>query len=310
MKEFRPQEGICTEPTIHGWVLFLDVTTDDIQELKVRLRKFPSYVEQMTERFSGSNLSCVLAIGEAYWDILSSERPIEFAPLPIYEGNEHPLAPAQTDLALILRSDRYDANYFAGRVLLDLFHGVATLWDEKSTFRYLDGRDLFGFFLEPKPQAGDELSYGVKRQALTYVQQEDDVAFQGGSYLWLQHFYYDLRRWDVLDIGEQQAIMGRQILTGKPIETDKINHTQLCRFNAFSDEPWRIWTVRMPVADIQTASELTLYWSASQQEVELLMQARHCRGPQQEIDPLLEYQRIEKNFILFAPSMDWLLDLD
>lgn len=300
----KPQEGICAEPSIHSWVLLLDVTSDDVHGLRQQLSRFPQFADKLADRFSEAHLSCVLAVGEGYWDILAATRPRELAPQPEFLETEYPLPPTHADLALIFRADRMDANYFAGRVMLEWLQDFVALNEEIHGFRYLDGRDLFGFRIDP------DMPHGVERRTLALIPESSSKEFAGGSYLWLQRYFLDIKRWDKVDDETQRDVMGREKVSGQAWVTEQPSHREkTCRILANGQE-LALWRVQMPVASMQTAGEVVFHWSRSQKDIEQFMAQRYCFNEgNNEADPLLSYQTAERNDIMFAPSRTWLTDL-
>ncbi|MCC5855735.1 MAG: Dyp-type peroxidase [Idiomarina sp.] len=299
----RPQEGICAEPSIHAWVLLLDVVSDDVETLRERLSRFPQFTDGLAGRFSESQLSCVVAIGEPYWDILASQRPRELQPMPSLPHSEYSFPDKPADIALIFRADRMDANYFAGRVMLEWLGELVSLNEEIHGFRYLDGRDLFGFRLDP------EMPHGTKRREMAWIDAGDDTDFAGGSYLWLQRYQVDLRRWEKLSVEAQRDIMGREKVSGKRWPVDRPTHADKTSIPLFSDDALALWRVQMPEASMQHSGELGLHWSRSLQDLTRFMTQRFVADEDGFADPLLDYATVSRNGVFFAPSRTWLEQL-
>ncbi|RUO42931.1 hypothetical protein CWE15_05895 [Aliidiomarina taiwanensis] len=295
----KPQEGICAEPSIHSWVLLLDVTSDDVDGVRQQLKRFPKFADELAARFSEAQLSCVLAIGEGYWDILSSTRPRELAPQPVFMTSEYPLPSSHADLALIFRADRMDATYFAGRVMLEWLQEFVVLNEEIDGFRYLDGRDLFGFKIEPN------MPHGQQRRDFAYIPESVSREFAGGSYLWFQRNFLDVNRWHALDVEQQRELMGREKVSGEPWPSAQPSHRDKTSRVLADGKELALWRLQMPVASMQTSGEMVMHWSRSQKDIEAFMAQRYCG----EADPLLDYQTAERNDIMFAPSRTWLADL-
>src|SRR5690554_3886069 len=217
----RPQEGVCAEPTIHSWTLLLDVVSDDVAALQGLLLRFPSLVDSLSARFSEANLNVVLAIGAEYWPILApdSEPPSGLKSIETNTVGEFALPQTHADFALICRADRLDANYFAVRVMLEWFGDLVIVQDDIQGFRYLDGRDLFGFRIDP------DMPHGNLRRELAYVAGHDSL-YAGGSYLCLQRVHLNLKRWEQLSVEQQREIMGREKVSGQPWPTALPNHAE------------------------------------------------------------------------------------
>lgn len=295
----RPQPGIIAEPTIHGLTLLLQVTGPDHGEVRARLAQLPKIARGLQDRFSESQLSVVVAVGSGYWNTLWPEqRPAELGSLRELGAAAVSLPETPADLALVIRSDRLDANYFAGQALLKWFGGIVELAYELTSFRYLDGRNLFGF------PADQRALPGQRRRELALVSPAQDPQLAGGSYLWLQYFSLDISGWQRLDPSAQQELMGVDKVRGTPVPTDFTSHReQLAEVNE------QVWRLHMPVADMEHSGAVELLWSQSRQPLTSWLQARWGEAGDQPMDPLLRFQQSVLQALFFAPPIPWLQQL-
>ena len=191
--------------------------TDDVDAVRGKLARIPDIISELDDRFSESMLNGFVAVGADYWDVVYPEqKPVYLRRFPeLSQGDRE--APRQPyDLLLQIRSDRFDANYLAGRTLLEWLGYDVEVVEQLRTFRYLDGRDLTGFIDAP------DNPRGLRKRAVALLDPDMDAEFAGGSYLFLQKFRHDLRRWDHLGPERQQQIMGRDKVSGERLAEAEI----------------------------------------------------------------------------------------
>lgn len=113
------------------------------------------------------------------------------------------LAPAtQHDLMFHIQSQRHDVNFALAAEVMSLFDGLLTVCSETHGFRWIEDRGLDGFVDGTENPQGDD---DVRRVALIGA----GAADEGGSYVLLQKYRHDLRKWNRLSVAEQEASVGR-----------------------------------------------------------------------------------------------------
>jgi porphyrinogen peroxidase len=151
-------------------------------------------------------LSCIMAFGSEAWDRLFGEpKPKELHPFREIHGRHHAVA-TPGDILFHIRSTRMDLCFeLATQIMSRLGDAVSTA-DEVHGFNYFDDRDLIGFV--------DGTENPVEQAAIdaTIIGQED-AAFAGGSYVIVQKYLHDLKRWNELPIEAQEKIIGRTKLS-------------------------------------------------------------------------------------------------
>ena len=170
-----------------------------------------------------------------------------------------------------------------------------------NTFRYMDGRDLLGFIEAP------DNPRGMRRRAVTGVQ--DDPAFVDGSYVFMQKFRYDLRRWEQLSSDIQEHVMGRKKVTGERIPESVLNmvtHAQKSRLIDGKEQPLELLRQNMPWGNLRDQGLLALYCTGKPQHVVQWLKNRYIADDQGDYDPLLDYIEAVSNAAYFAPSIEFL----
>lgn len=300
----RAQSGVYAEPNLHGLTLLLNVMTDDVEAVRRKLARVPQLLADLDDRFSESMLNGYVAIGSDYWDILYPERrPLALGGFPDLRDSDRHAPRVPVDIMLTIRSDRYDVNYQSGRTLLEWFGHDVELTEQIRTFRFMDGRDLTGFLDAP------ETPRGLRRRELTLVTKEQDPHFTDGSYLFVQKFRHDLRRWEQLNTEIQEHVIGRRKITGERISEallSMVTHTQKTRMISEQDQPLAMLRQNMPWGDMREQGLLGMYFAADPSHVVTWLKQRYLTDAEGDYDPLLDYTEAVSNAAYFVPSIDFL----
>lgn len=296
----KAQSGICAEDSLHGLVLVCQLRAGAEAIMRERLAQLPGLTARLDERFSEALLSIVVAFGSDCWDRLdASHRPRQLAPFPVVTEASQRLASNQFDLVCILRSDRLDANFFAGRVLLEWFGDALELKLEYSLFHYLDNRNLFGFATVP------DAPHGNKRAQIALLGSDDDPVLAQGSYLYLQHQLLNIQAWQALSVETQCEIMGRGKLDGQLLPPqDKPSHAEKATLRGEGAGPALLWQ-QMPTASMREHGHLDMLWSRSPLAMQKWLQRRLVADCNGYADPLFEYQVNTMSAAFFAPPLNW-----
>jgi len=157
-------------------------------------------------------LSCNVGIGSDAWDRLQRpQRPAQLRRFAEIRGPVHTAPATPGDLLFHIRAERPDMCFDLERLLLQTLGDCVSVQDEVQGFRFFDSRDLLGFVDGTENPTGSALG----RSALI---QSDDAAFEGGSYIVVQKYLHQLDRWQALDTGSQEAIVGRTKLENVELE--------------------------------------------------------------------------------------------
>lgn len=300
----KAQSGVCAEPNLHGLTLFCNVMTDDVDAVRGKLARIPDIIKELDDRFSESMLNGFIAIGADYWDVVYPEKkPLHLRRFPdLAQGDRD--APRQPfDLLLQVRSDRFDANYLAGRTLLEWLGYDVEVVEQLRTFRYLDGRDLTGFIDAP------DNPRGLRKRSVALLDEPMDSEFAGGSYLFLQKFRHDLRHWDHLGSDKQQQLMGRDKVSGERMseaEIEGVTHAIKTRLVGADEQPIALLRQNMPWGDLREQGLLGLYFSNQPKAVTEWLKSRYFEDEQGHYDPLLDFTQAVTNASFFVPSTDFL----
>ena len=300
----QAQKGIYAEPNLHGLTMLLNVMTDDVENMRRKLARIPALIEELDERFSEALLSGYVAIGSDYWDILyPNQRPPQLGQFPDLRDGDRQAPREPVDLLLTLRSDRFDVNYHSARAILEWLGHDVELTEQVPTFRFMDGRDLTGFIDAP------ENPRGIRRRQLALIHADDDADFANGSYLFVQKFRHDLRRWEQMTQEMQEFVIGRKKLTGEKISEaglHMITHAQKAKMQDDKEQPLQMLRQNMPWGDMREQGLLAMYFTARPLDVVRWLKQRYYEDDNGDYDPLLDYTEAVTNAAYFVPSVDFL----
>lgn len=157
-------------------------------------------LQNLQAKFFDQSLGMTLAFGKNFWDSLNrSDEAVElknFYPL----GNG--LAPAtQHDLLIHIQSLNHDVNFTLAMEVLNAFEGVIEVQSETHGFRRHESRGLDGFVDGTENPQGDDIA----NVALIGEGKSDE----GGSYVLLQKYRHDLKKWNAHSLAEQEEAVAR-----------------------------------------------------------------------------------------------------
>lgn len=295
----RPQSGVCAETSLHGLVLLCQLREGRLSAARLKLAKLPALAKSLDERFSEALLTLVTAVGSRGWDRLCQQpRPLGLAPFPRFDQALYGLAQNQFDLAFVIRSDRLDANYFAGRVLQEWFAEDFQLAVEYQLFHYLDNRNLFGFKCSPTV-------HGRQRAQRCLIDAPNQPLWHRGSHLFLQHYLLNLDGWQELTTEQQQHVIGRDKLSGELlVDETLVNDKSHAAKTAIRDDLPIVWQ-QMPSAGVREHGHVELIWSHDAAALTEFVRGRVDEDSDGFNDPLLEYQSNTLSCALFAPPQAW-----
>jgi putative iron-dependent peroxidase len=251
-------------------------------------------------------LSCIMAFGSEAWDRLFGEpKPKELHPFREIHGRHHAVA-TPGDILFHIRSTRMDLCFeLATQIMSRLGDAVSTA-DEVHGFNYFDDRDLIGFV--------DGTENPVEQAAVdATIIGEEDAAFAGGSYVIVQKYLHDLKRWNELPIEAQEKIIGRTKLSDVELD-DAVKPTSA--HNALTTivengEQLEILRDNMPFGDVGKGEFGTYFigYARSPRRIEQMLVNMFVGRPPGNYDRLLDFSRAVTGTLFFVPSATFLEDV-
>ncbi|WFU57509.1 Dyp-type peroxidase [Bradyrhizobium pachyrhizi] len=251
-------------------------------------------------------LSCVMGIGSDAWDrLFGAPKPKGLHPFREINGVHHAVA-TPGDLLFHIRAVPMDLCFeLATQIMTRLGDAVATS-DEVHGFKYFDERDLLGFVdgtENPEDQAATDAT----------IIGEEDAAFAGGSYVIVQKYLHDLKKWNELPVEMQEKIIGRTKLSD--IELDdavkpSYAHNALTTIIENGEE-LDIVRDNMPFGNISKGEFGTYFigYAKSPQRIEQMLENMFVGKPPGNYDRLLDFSRAVTGMLFFVPSATFLEDV-
>ncbi len=248
-------------------------------------------------------LSCVVAFGSDAWDrLFGVPKPKELHPFREIRGEHH--APATPgDILFHIRSTRMDLCFeLATQIMSRLGDTVSTV-DEVHGFTYFDDRDLIGFV--------DGTENPVKEAAVeATIIGEEDAAFAGGSYVIVQKYLHDLKRWNALPIEQQEKIIGRTKLSDIDLDDAVKPSSAHNALTTIMEGGKQLEIVRdnMPFGDVGKGEFGTYFigYARSPRRIEQMLVNMFVGRPPGNYDRLLDYSRAVTGTLFFVPSATFL----
>lgn len=299
----QEQLGVCAEANIHG--LYLLFNANDGREDFIRgvLAQLPGLFDEFGERFSEAMLTGMVAIGVNYWDVLyPDKRPALLRPFPAMEHDGYAMPGEPFDILVQIRSDRADVNHLMGIQICAMLSNSVDLVEQIKGFRYLDGRDLTGFV------DGTNNPKGMRKRQVALVGPEDPD-FAGGSYIHVQRYRHHLRRWEALDVLEQEKVMGRTKIKNQEFASSKKPPTSHIRRTDITDDfgqPMEILRQSMPYGDMRIQGLYFMSCCKTPEHFERMLQSMLKGDGHGNSDALLNYTQAETGAAFFAPSRTFL----
>lgn len=264
-----------------------------------------SLVRGVGFRIPDGRLSCITGIGSHAWDRLFGQpRPEELHPFQEINGVHHaPSTPG--DLLFHIRATRMDLCFELAAAIVSRLEGTAVVIDEVHGFKYFDSRDLLGFV------DGTENPDGQAAQVATLIGDEDP-AFSGGSYVIVQKYLHNLKKWDGIPTEVQEHIIGRKKVSDIELqESAKPSYAHNVLTN-IEENGQQLQIVRdnMPFGEVGKGEFGTYFigYSCSPARTEQMLQNMFVGKPAGNYDRLLDVSTAVTGALFFIPTSDFLDD--
>ncbi|ARW15651.1 putative deferrochelatase/peroxidase YfeX [Komagataeibacter europaeus] len=254
-------------------------------------------------RIPDGRLSCVTGIGSDAWErVFKGPKPKELHPFRAIHGvHEAPATPG--DLVFHIRATRMDLCFELATAITARLDGVARVVDEVHGFKYFDARDLLGFVdgtENPVNQAATDAT----------VIGDEDPDFAGGSYVIIQKYLHDLKKWDAIPVEQQEKIIGRRKLSDIELpEAAKPSYAHNVLTNIEENgEQLQIVRDNMPFGEVGKGEFGTYFigYAKTPTRVERMLDNMFIGNPPGNYDRLLDVSRAVTGVLFFIPTADFL----
>ena len=287
--------------------IFLVVTVNPGKENEAAVRALcgdlAALLRAVSFRDLEGRLSCVVAFGSAAWDrLFGTPKPKELHPFREIRGQHH--APATPgDILFHIRSARMDLCFELATQIMSRLGGAVSAVDETHGFNYFDDRDLIGFV--------DGTENPVEQAACdATLIGDEDAGFAGGSYVIVQKYLHDLKKWNTLPIEQQEKIIGRTKLSDIELDDDVKPSFAHNALTTIMEDGKQLEIVRdnMPFGDAGKGEFGTYFigYARSPHRIERMLENMFVGQPPGNYDRLLDYSRAVTGGLFFVPPASFL----
>lgn len=222
-----PQSAIIPDGCTSGVFVEADIRTGCETGIKQACRESLAALATLKMRFPDAALGLTLAFGSRAWRAFGyTEEGREIKP---FRELGNGLAPStQHDLMIHIQALSQPAAYALAQAVLASFGSSINIATEEHGFRLHENRGLDGFVdgtENPKNEA-------IAQTAVI----SDGMPDAGGSYVVLQKYRHDLKKWQAQTVAEQEAAVGRSKETDEEFpKTQRLPDSHLGRVNLKED---------------------------------------------------------------------------
>jgi len=255
-------------------------------------------------RFPVSRASCVMGIGYDAWLRLGLPAPlpkelVNFAPIA---GSKHTAVSTRGDLHFHIRADNTSICYDMASAITDVLSPVAISTEEVHGFRYWDSRSILGFV------DGTENPQGQDRELFSMVGDED-AAYKGGSYLFVQKYIHNLTSWKDLSTEQQEKVIGRSKANDIEMADDvKPANSHIALANVGDD--LKIVRDNMPFGNMSTNEMGTYFiaYASTFTTVQKMLNNMFVGSPAGNYDRILDFSTAKTGSLFFVPTFNMIDD--
>ena len=303
----QPVEALLTRSAT-----FLVVTVtrapDAIKTARSTISGIDDLLKNVSMRDPSAALTCIVGVGANIWDKLTGlPRPAELHSFKEFQGPEHKAISTPGDLLFHIRSERRDICFEFERQLLAKLGDSVQVEDETTGFRYFDLRDLLGFVDGTANPAGPVVDNAV-------LIAEEDPKSAGGSYIVVQKYTHDLKKWGALSTEAQEGVIGRTKLENIELDdatSGQKSHKTLSTIEGENGEEYEILRDNMPFGSPGSGEFGTYFIGYSRRlwVIEKMLERMFIGDPPGLHDKLLDYSTPKTGTTFFAPPRQMLQSL-
>ena len=297
----QPQKGICAEPNLHAQYLLLNVVDEDTHAIRAKLARTLELFDHYDNEHYEAMVTGVVAIGVQYWpEVYPEGYPQELRPFPDMQSEDRCAPSTPCDLFIQIRADRQDICFALGLEIMELFRLHCELVEHLHAFRFLDGRDLTGYLIAPNNPRG------MHKQEIAVVG-DQDPDFAGGSYIHIQRYRHDFRRWQMLTERQKGQVMGvtREHHLVSPEANASSHYVRMTAADADGNRV-PLLNQSMPYGDMYEQGLLFVSYANSSNAFKSLLYSRVVGDENDDYDRLLDFTVEETGAAFFAPSITFI----
>ncbi|MND70525.1 Dyp-type peroxidase [Sphingobacterium sp. GVS05A] len=255
-------------------------------------------------RSTGIKASVVMGISYHAWKKLALQEPLpkELIPFEPIVGQKHVAVATPGDLHFHIRAEEQSYCIDMAAEISDVLAAVADCKEEIHGFRYWDGRSILGFVDGTENPTGED-------RAFFGIIGDEDQAYKGGSYLFVQKYIHDMNSWRALPVSEQEKVIGRS-KTNDIEMADDVKPTNSHSALANVGDDLKIVRDNMPFGNIANNQMGTYFiaYASRFSTVTQMLKRMFIGDPEGNYDRILDFSTAQSGTLYFCPSINMLKD--
>jgi putative iron-dependent peroxidase len=253
-------------------------------------------------RLPDNGATCIMGIGYDAWHRLGLPVPLpkELENFKPVVGGKHTAVATKGDLHFHIKGKIGSICFDMASAIAQVLEPVADPVEEVHGFRYWDGRSILGFV------DGTENPQGDKRAFFGLIGDEDP-AYKGGSYLFVQKYIHDLKAFKALPVEEQEKVFGRYKESDVEM-TDEVKPSNSHSAVANVGDDLKVIRDNMPFGNM-ASNEMGTYfiaYASTFSTVQKMLDSMFIGSPEGNYDRLLDFSTAKTGSMFFAPSVSFL----
>ncbi|MBO9584808.1 MAG: Dyp-type peroxidase [Flavobacterium sp.] len=278
------------------------------EEAKTSFEKLCALVGNLNNSYNirvpDGKTSCVMGIGHDAWIKLGLPLPLpkELVNFETIAGAKHTAISTAGDLHFHLRASNAAVCFDMAIAITKVLGDVAECLEEVHGFRYWDGRSIIGFV------DGTENPVGEEREHFALVGDEDPV-YKGGSYLFVQKYFHNMKNWESLTTEEQEKVIGRSKMDDIEMDDDVKPANSHSALTAITDEngnELKIVRDNMPFGN-PSKGEIGTYfisYASTFSTTKKMLENMFIGDPVGNYDRILDFSTAQTGTLFFVPTLD------
>ena len=281
-------------------------TPETLDKIKDVCSNFAGLTRSIQNRFQEAQFCSTIGFGAAAWKkyFPNQDMPKELTEFQEIKGDKHTAVSTPGDLFFHIRARKMGICYEFASIIDAKLEGVVEAIDETHGFRYMDGKAIIGFV------DGTENPNVDAEAAQFAIIGDEDPAFKGGSYVFVQKYIHDMIAWNNLSTEEQEKAIGRHKFNDVELSDDEKPENAHNAVSNIGDE-LKIVRANMPFANTSKGEYGTYFIGYARyfSTTHKMLVNMFIGEPAGNTDRLLDFSTPITGTLFFAPSFDLLGEL-
>lgn len=301
----QPQSAIIPHTAAHGSFISLKLnnTENSVASLRAASHRLASLVTDIIAERNEPSLSASISFSAEAWRQLSSQQPSQLKSfVNLGEGNISAHA-TNADIFFHCHSNAKDINFLLCQRFLATLSNSVSVINETQGFLFLDNRDFTGFI------DGTENPEETQERCDVALIGKEDADFIGGSYLLAMRFIHDLNKWELLDVSEQEHIIGRTKADSIELDANSLAETTHISRVVIEEDGDELEILRHSMPYGKASGEKGLFFLAYCKRLDIyekMLAHMYAETPDGIHDHLMGFSKSAENDYFFTPSLSLL----